>query len=188
MIYSCEITQQRLLVYVVPRDETAVFRNGEAVISAKRRHLKWKEARALFPEAQLPMLELASGQSPPLKAEWTTEVISLGNSRVTVYGGLARARETSIIIGYEAATIKLYDQAVGFAFSGTRLFAYADAFAIGVQGSVFCQEAAGANCFIGPEAHIQPGWPHHSFDGTAAGLEKEWRIALPRHMLPQWPG
>jgi hypothetical protein len=187
MIYFCEILRQRTIVYIVSRNEIATFNHGELTSNNRTEKLAWGKAKTFFPRANLALLELASGESPPPGSGWLTEIVVLDQATVTTYGGIVHARNASRIVGHDRAHVNLFDTAVGFAFSKTHLFPRRDTTAIAVDGIVVPQEREGANCFIGPEAILPGGWPHHLFDGTQEGFEAEWRLAFPTNDPPKWP-
>ena len=187
MIFFSEIPRQRTIVFIVPRRDIAVFRQRELVSGNKTEKVSWRKAKTLFPLANLAAIELAKDQSPDPGTGWVTEIFAIDQSQVTTYGGKVIARNTARINAYERAGITLFDNTLGFALTGAQLFPHSGATAIGVQGVVVPQ-GAGANCFIGPEAIIPSGWPHHVFDGTPAGLEDPWRTVFPAVDPPRWPG
>jgi hypothetical protein len=187
MIFFSEIPRQRTIVFIVPRREVAVFRQRELVSGNRIEKVSWKKAKqTLFPHANLASIELAADQSPDPGTGWVTEIFAIDQSQVTTYGGKLIARHTARIIAYDRAGINLFDNSLGFALTLAQLFPRSGATAIAIQGVVVPQ-GEGANCFIGPEAIIAPGWPHHVFDGTPTGLEAPWRTVFPTADPPRWP-
>jgi hypothetical protein len=188
MIFFSEIPRQRTIVFIVPRREIAVFRQRELVSGNRIEKVLWRKAKqTLFPHANLASVELAADQSPDPGTGWVTEIFAIDESQVTTYGDNVIAKHTARINAYERAGITLFDNALGFALTGAQLFPHSSATAIGIQGVVVPQ-GDGANCFIGPEAIIAPGWPHHAFDGTQAGFEATWwRTVFPTVDPPRWP-
>lgn len=186
LICFTELRRQRTLVYIVVRGE-ATFTSGELTAGPTAKHYLWKEAKFLFPEADLAALELASGQSPPPGSTgWAHRIFVLGQSEVTTYGGTVTARDTARIIGHNRAGIQLLDKSIGFAFSGAQLFPHEEATAIAIEGVVVPQKS-GANCFVGTGSIIPSDWPHHPFDGTQASFEAAWRTTCPTADPPRWP-
>jgi hypothetical protein len=185
VIYYAELTRRRTFVFIVTRGD-AVFKHRELQLGPKVESIKWTAAKRLFKTANLEAIE--KGEPPPPEATgYVTEVVVINQAEVTMIGGKAIARDSARIIARERAHVKLLDQSTGFAFSKAQLFPHREATAIAIEGLIVPLER-GANCFVGPEAMIAPGFDSHQFDGTQQGFESVWRSVFSTKDPPRWPG